>query len=405
MITISKPFIKDVGDFSRLTSNIIVDDNLPYQLYYEVKKEYKEYLTYELSDAFLVCLMLWAMEHKHDIKCEAPISERLYRQLKEYLIPAISKNIKEYSKINIISSTANIRFNGEGVGTGLSCGVDSFYTILKNLNHSEESKLNITHLCYFNVGASGGDEGDVDNARHIYQERMKEFEIVAKELGRNFLTVDSNMNEFLRQPHEATHVFRTLSVPLALQKLFHLYYFSSSAEYSMFKFVWYDCSFYDLLNMQAISNDNLRFEMVGGETTRQGKIEFIDTNKIVQNHLNVCIRGIHNDNTCLKCKRTILNLYIDGKLDDFRNVFDVDYFYKNKSKFLTFAVKNKKLVDMPEINKFLKQKHMLPLRNRIEGNILRFLRYMYFSIRKCLKSILKIFSIKKTSKKENKNNA
>lgn len=395
MIIISKPYLKDCGDFSRLISDIIVNDNVPYELYYEVKTEYKKYLTYELSDAFVVTLMLWAMERNEDIRCEAPISERLYKQLTEYLIPAISKNIKQYSKIKIIAETANIRFNGDGVGTGLSCGVDSFYTILKNLNHSKESKLNITHLCYFNVGASGGDMGDVDNARHIYQERMKEFEIVSNELGCEFLTVDSNMNEFLKQDHEATHVFRTLSVPLALQKLFHLYYFSSTAEYNKFKFVWFDCSYYDLLNMQAISNDNLRFELVGGETTRQGKVEFICDNKVVQNHLNVCIRGIHNDNTCVKCKRTMLNLYIAGKLDDFRNVFDVDGFYKNKSKILTYAVKNKKLVDMPEINYLLKQKHMLPLHNRIAGTILRFLRNVYFMIRRIVKRILRLFHLRK----------
>lgn len=395
MIIISKPYLKDCGDFSRLISDIIVNDNVPYELYYEVKTEYKKYLTYELSDAFVVTLMLWAMERNEDIRCEAPISERLYKQLTEYLIPAISKNIKQYSKIKIIAKTANIRFNGDGVGTGLSCGVDSFYTILKNLNHSKESKLNITHLCYFNVGASGGDMGDVDNARHIYQERMKEFEIVSNELGCEFLTVDSNMNEFLKQDHEATHVFRTLSVPLALQKLFHLYYFSSTAEYNKFKFVWFDCSYYDLLNMQAISNDNLRFELVGGETTRQGKVEFICDNKVVQNHLNVCIRGIHNDNTCVKCKRTMLNLYIAGKLDDFRNVFDVDAFYKNKSKILTYAVKNKKLVDMPEINYLLKQKHMLPLRNRISGTILRFLRNAHFIISRIVKKTLNLFHLRK----------
>lgn len=395
MIIISKPYLKDCGDFSRLISDIIVNDNVPYELYYEVKTEYKKYLTYELSDAFVVTLMLWAMEHNEDIRCEAPISERLYKQLTEYLIPAISKNIRQYSKIKIIAETANIRFNGDGVGTGLSCGVDSFYTILKNLNHSKESKLNITHLCYFNVGASGGDMGDVDNARHIYQERMKEFEIVSNELGCEFLTVDSNMNEFLKQDHEATHVFRTLSVPLALQKLFHLYYFSSTAEYNKFKFVWFDCSYYDLLNMQAISNDNLRFELVGGETTRQGKVEFICDNKVVQNHLNVCVRGIHNDNTCVKCKRTMLNLYIAGKLDDFRNVFDVDGFYKNKSKNLTYAVKNKKLVDMPEINYLLKQKHMLPLHNRIAGTILRFLCNVHFMIRRIIKRILRLFHLRK----------
>lgn len=402
MITISKPYIKHYEKTARLISNIMVNNDSSYEFYYEVEEEYSKYLVDELSDSFVVCLMLWAMDHKHDIKCEAPISERLYKQMTEYLIPAISKNVKEYSRINIIADTANIKFaENDGVGTGLSCGVDSFYTILKNLNHSKESELNLTHLCYFNAGASGGDEDDVEEARHIYSERLKEFKTVAQELNCKFLTVDSNMNEFLKQNHEATHVFRTLSIPLALQKLFHLYYFSSGSEYNMFKFVWCDCSFYDLLNMQAISNDNIRFELVGGETTRQGKVNFIDTNKTVQNHLNVCIRGIHNDNTCTKCKRTLLNLYIDGKLDDFKNVFDIATFKKNIKKNLVYAVENKDLFDMPEINQLLKEKKLLPLSCRIKGNFKRFLRKIKRVIKNFLKFILRIFHIdyKKLKKK------
>ena len=52
MIRISKPYIKHFENKARLISNIYVDDNEPYEFYYEVEEEYSKYLVDELSDSF-----------------------------------------------------------------------------------------------------------------------------------------------------------------------------------------------------------------------------------------------------------------------------------------------------------------------------------------------------------------
>lgn len=351
-IKIGKPYIESKNGKSKLIFNIKDENTIDYNLYFEVDDQFKEYLVTEVSDASVVCLLLYAMENNFNIECETPVSERLMYQLNEYLIPAISKNIKCYHNIKILAKTNDIEFNGKAVGTGLSCGVDSFYSVLKNLEHGK-SKLQLTHLCFFNAGATGMFGGEA--ARNVYLERSKRFERVANELGCTYIACDSNMNEFLHQEHERTHIFRTLCIPLALQKLFSTYYFSSSYEYSEFKFSDFDPAYYEILILPNLSNQNIRFVEVGGETTRQGKVEYISKYDITHRELNVCISEIENCHECRKCRRTMLNLYIAGKLDSYNRVFDVEWFNNNKRYMFRWALMNFWRVDMPEIIKNLKR--------------------------------------------------
>lgn len=370
VIYIGKPFIVSEEEFSKIKVSIHADDIPEYYAYYSVPASYEQYLTYEVSDFALVCLLLYCMEHDYDMFFDGALSEELYVSITEYLIPAICQNIKKYHSIKIeCEKLVTIKFNGTHVGTGLSCGVDSFYTVIKNLNHSDNSNLNLTTLTFFNAGASGMYGGD--EARRIYLERANHFKDIAKKFNCDFLTVDTNFNEFLHQDHEATHIFRTLSIVFALQKYFSRYYFSSSFPFNMFRFSAFDPGYYSLLIMICLSTKNLKFTEVGAETTRLGKIRLIADNNIVQESLNVCISETNNCNNCIKCKRTMLNLYIEGKLDLFYKVFDVNYFYKNKKKFIMWAIKNKNGADMNEIYTALCNKGEISIFKRFYGLIYR----------------------------------
>jgi len=177
-LAIKQPYIHRKGTKSRLVYVLKAPESEDYPLYFEVDSRYEQYLTDELSDACVVCVLLYAMEKGLNIRCESPVSERLKNQLTRYLIPAISKNIPKYKAIDIICETADIKFDGKAVGTGISCGVDSFYTTLKNFEHADGSPLRITHLCFFNAGASGMYGGE--RARYVYYGRMKRASDVAK---------------------------------------------------------------------------------------------------------------------------------------------------------------------------------------------------------------------------------
>lgn len=128
-IIIKNAHIEKMGGGSRLVYDLQCEENQKcpqYSLYYQVDKKYEAFLTSEVSDACVVCLLLYAMQHDLDIVSNVPISERLYKQLTQYLIPAISSNIKMYNPVSITAEKTNPCFNGDAVGAGLSCGVDSF---------------------------------------------------------------------------------------------------------------------------------------------------------------------------------------------------------------------------------------------------------------------------------------
>jgi hypothetical protein len=77
-----------------------------------------------------------------------------------------------FNKIELFCKTdPEIIESEHGVGTGISCGVDSFFTIKNNIN-LEMEKYNITHLTFFNVGSSGSYGGE-ESRKFFYLELNK----------------------------------------------------------------------------------------------------------------------------------------------------------------------------------------------------------------------------------------
>lgn len=360
VLYIGKPYIENLTDQRKTRICVSIrQGESEYVLWYEVDDVYGPYLCTERADGFVVNLLLYAMEHGLDIECDQCMTERLYYQLVEYLIPCISKNTRKYHAISIKAALDESPINSaHAVGASLSGGVDSFYTLLRHIKRKEKS-LNITHLTFFNAGASGEYGGD--DARERYQERINWIKAVAEELGKELLCVDTNANEYIKQNHEATHTFRTLAIPLILQKLFSRYYFASGFPFQSFVFRDDDTACYDLLNVQCLSTDTLTFYSSGGEATRLDKLRYISEFPITYNRLNVCVADAVNCSRCEKCARTMVGLYAIGKLDLYKNVFDLDYFEKHKHKYLSDSIKYLKSHDWPESYALLKESHKLSI--------------------------------------------
>jgi hypothetical protein len=73
MIHIGQPYIESLGDKSRLCSKITCN-NTEYIMWYEVDKIYEKHLCYERADAFLICLLPYAMTNDHNISCTNAVS-------------------------------------------------------------------------------------------------------------------------------------------------------------------------------------------------------------------------------------------------------------------------------------------------------------------------------------------
>lgn len=301
-------------------------------LYYEVDEEYGQYLCAERADAFLVVLLPLLMEQSSknggnvSLRIQAPVSERLYYQLTTYYMPTLESSLTNRAHFTIDCILENtVLPSANAVGTGISGGVDSFYTLLK---HSAASKhYKVTHGVYGNYMLYGNSDSAAENA---HQNAGKK---ICEETGIKYLCVTTNTCvELYEKAYPPIVACLFSALPLALQKLFSTYYFSSSIPFTHFFLDDEDSTHYDLLNTYCLSNQNLTFYSTGSEVSRIEKTDFISNFPVTHAHLRVCIRPdehAKNCGRCGKCTRTMLQLYALDKLDLYKDSFDLDFFYKN----------------------------------------------------------------------------
>jgi len=336
MIVIGKPYIINDNDKSKLVCDIEVDNEIK-KVYLKVESQYEKYLCYERCDSFLIVLFYYAMKNNHDIVCNEYVSEDLYYQITEYLIPLLkrtSHNKLNDIKINCITAP-NIDNKG-AVGASITCGVDSFYTIFNNINNNLKSKK-LTHLTIMSIADSYKKDGNyfyVNNK--IYDKAC----FVAEQLGLPIIKMYSNMRELFPIPpmHTLIRMFGVYS----LQKLFGTYYFSSGYPvwtFNMEDSTLIDSARYDLLLCKELSTRNLFIYSEGSQKDRLEKIKYISSFDIVKRNLHVCSNKEYNCGVCSKCIRTILELDSIDKLEEYKNVFNLDYYYDNKEFYFKEAVR------------------------------------------------------------------
>lgn len=324
MIRINNIRIEKLDNTSRLCADVIYK-NKKQTLWYEVDSVYEQCLCYERADAFLDALLLFAMEHKEDVKIEGTaISSKLYFNVVNYIIPAISKLGGKYSRIKVIADVSSDKLvNLDYNGMGISRGVDSFSTLKE---HSEicSDDLKINCLTFFNVGSHrdfGGEE-----ARNLFKKRMLLSQKFALENDYKFIWVDSNISEFLKQIFVETHTFRSTSAVFAIQKAFRNYYYSSGFSIYEFKVVENIPAKFDVFSLSMLSNDNVNFYSSGCLYNRLEKVESIIDYKLARQNLNVCFKDEINCGKCEKCVRTMFELYALNGLEKYEKVFDISEF-------------------------------------------------------------------------------
>lgn len=371
MLTIHKPEIIKTEKGARLQTLFTINGSEEI-LWYEVEEKYSEFLTVERADAFLVGLFLLAFKNGHDIEVLAPVSERLYYTLNTYLFPLIAeirgvKTIKVYCKDIVVDPFPN----AGAVGTGLSCGIDSFSTIYNHLVDECPEDYKITHFTFFNVGSNGGLGGD--KARELFQKRAELVRPCAQELGKELLTLDSNISEVLQLGFYETHTYRNISACLALQKLFKVYYYSSSYSMKYFDLKPNSCGHYDIFNMSMLSTENINFFSSCPHHTRVEKTRMVSNFEPAYKYLNVCLVDGENCGGCEKCVRTLFTLEILGKLNEFSSVFNLDNYYQKRDKYIAKVLAyHKKNEYMKEIyEELLNINFKIPMYSKLAVNYLK----------------------------------
>lgn len=330
--------IEEKNDKASLVA--FIDDNgVTKNIKYTVYNKYKDYLTTERSDAFVIALLYYAMINSFDLTWEIPCDEKLIYQIKTYFIPVYEKEIPFMHAISLNGPTTKEKlYQMGGVATGFSNGVDSCYTIKKYMQE-EKRQFRLTHLICTDWFLSDSHEERKEKCIKYFDKELFEN---SNSLGLEYVFVDFNIDEEFSIGHikdkergiikdAGLHTLKYCSIALALQKLLSVFYFSSGFEVSDFTFKRDDSAYYDIFTLPLISS-RVQFYSSGMELTRLEKVKYISDWEYVRKNLQVCnIDNTCNCGRCEKCIRTMGELYALGKLNEYDNRFPVEDFMNHLS--------------------------------------------------------------------------
>ncbi len=315
-------------------SGDILINGIPETIHTEVSDNFSQYIVTDRIDAYVLGLLMFAMRGGYDFESDMPITDDLKSNLEGHLIPTLAgANQTLHSSrilaplISPLTRTANV------IATGISCGVDSLYTIQQYSQEQTPNCAKLNTLAFFNIGAAM--KGSTELRTNLASQRLHLAEQFASEYGYDFLFVESNLHLIIHKYtpyiHPEHHSYLMLYCIYAIQGCIKKYYYSSGYSYKQFAVE--DSrspAKFDLLSFFCCSIGGIKFYSVGGDKTRVEKTRSLLNFEPAQKYLNVCVNKIENDGECFKCIRTQLTLDALGGLDKFERVFDVLLYKQNR---------------------------------------------------------------------------
>jgi hypothetical protein len=350
IITLGK-FSREVIDNKVVFSSKIEFGDQTQTLWYRLDPEYSNYFCDDRGDGLVATLLFFAFMHGAEIVSTLPISEKLYYQLTYYLIPQLSICSKPpISPIEIKAPLISTTYQqSDGVGCGISCGVDSFATLYEYTKLVPLDSYKLTHLTYFKVGAHDGQIGKYDQQvqDNLFNSQLLHAQEFCTHHGYKLVVVESNLTQIIDRlfgfyNYEQFHSYVNAGTVLHLQKLLRKYYYSPA--YCLDEFfvdVKKDAAHYEGVLLPMLSTETTSFYNSNRAMSRIEKVSFISDFEQTYEWLLVCWLRRPNCGHCRKCIRTMLELDFVGKLDLYRNCFDLTEYHKNKKKYLSMIAQSK----------------------------------------------------------------
>ena len=334
--------IEEVLDTAYLVCDLDSKNFSEKTVWFSVPKQYSDMLTPDLYDPFLVALLFPAMEKSEDIYIKGNVSKKIYKNIELYVQKILITYADYLKRIKIdVDGFGLCNVEKRMIGPGFSAGVDSFSTFYDHYVLENDPEYKINALFFFNVGS----HGKFSNPNTIirFHERFDYLKSFPEEVGIPYIPVDSNIHFFHEKyGHQRTHPMSLIAPLLVFQKVLSKYYVSNAYNYyeekkygmetfnsSMAEF----CEFYLL---PLLSPVGLEIISDGGQYSRTEKESRIINYAPVKKYLNVCVNSddLHttakNCGVCSKCLRTLMAYESMGKLDELKNVFNINI-YKKKS--------------------------------------------------------------------------
>ena len=366
MITIGKPYITTVNDTAYLRAPVTVSEDTARtylektaplkntawltsydyppavwqeegsNLWFSAPAQFAEYFCTERSNAFVIAMLWYAMLTGSYIRFEAPLSAKLYEGLTQKLIPALMQADGQIQQIRLDGpvTTEPITCAG-GVLTGMSCGVDSLYTLHCYDWPDAPGGRRLTHLAYYDCNYLLPFLDPPYDISAIYREKEAVFShiieharTIAAHHDLPLIVMRSNLDEdFTRGGRIYSSMYRFLACTLALEHLYGTYISSSSGHDSdmVEASLTVPTQHYEGLLCDCCQTETLHY-VTSDNASRPEKLEALADDKDVQKYVAVCYdAGPHGENCgeCYACMKTMIPLDIMGKLDRFGESFDL----------------------------------------------------------------------------------
>lgn len=330
-LSLNKIIRRDAEEYAEIAFELTLGEKQE-TLWYRVNPEYGKHLCDERADSFIVTFLTFAMERNLNLRSAYPVSEKLWYQITTQVMPQLAVTSKGVGQeIKIIADTVSESYQNEGcVGTGMSCGVDSFATLYEYTELCEIPEYKLTHLTHFNVGAHHGQTGSFNPTlqRELYLKDVAMVQRFCDEYGYKLTAVDSNLTEvidsfFGYMDFEYFHTYLNVGTVLLLQKLFLRYYYSPAINLTNFHCsLKEDPAYYEKWLLPNLSTETTSFYNSNKNWTREEKLKQIVNFRQSYDWLKVCVKKDTNCCKCVKCMRTILGLEAIGKTDLYAKAFD-----------------------------------------------------------------------------------
>lgn len=342
------------------------------EIFIAVESKNEDMLSEKVYDPFILVPLMLGMFYGQDLEIEGNISPRLYHNIKHYLISIFDNFSVHTKKINFTVKGFDIVEDSDIklIGTGISCGVDSFTTIYDNYIKENNPDYKINSLFFNNSGTHGAYS---ETSRRLWLDRAKMNQQAAEELGLPLYLIDSNFHAFTRKfGQQKIGYLAIYSCALAVQKYVHRYLTASNFSYDevaefTIKSKDFDIAEYSETYMaHLISTEKFELVIDGCQYSRGEKVERIADWSIAKKYLNVCRSPIDhgkNCSDCYKCMWTLIPLEAIGKLDNFEKVFDLNKYRKKarKWKSIFLGEEDKKAMETIVIRHARKHNLKLPL--------------------------------------------
>lgn len=311
-----------------------------HKIWFESPMESGDILSDKNYNAFFLVPLYLSMYYKTDLYIRGSLSERLYKNMMDYGQQIFCNFSKDLSKIHVYVDEliSDSQFSGKLIGTGLSCGVDSLYTIYKRYVLEKSPDYKVNSLFIFNCGTHGDFENET--TYKTFMNRYKMNKKAADELGLPLFRINSNLHAFTHMIGEQKMGYIALhSCILSLQKVLSKYYMANGTNYDEMLKTWehhYDFDFggfCDPYFIPLVKTEAVELILEGAQFYRSEKIKIISKWNISKKYLNVCTAPLpdgRNCCSCPKCIRTLIPLNALGELGNYSESFDIEKYKKHE---------------------------------------------------------------------------